>query len=213
MIKKILLATVALAAIGAAPAGAADLAARTYTKAPVLAPLPSWAGFYIGAMGGYASEDSSNNALKGGFAGGTVGYNWQQGNVVFGLEADAAWADINATVGIPGLISVTDKIEATGTVRGRVGYAFNTVLLYGTGGYAWANNKLSATVLGVSGSESKMLSGWALGAGAEWMFAPKWSVKAEYLYKSLESSTYFAGTAPVGEINLHSVQVGVNYHF
>ncbi|MDU6373988.1 MAG: porin family protein, partial [Bradyrhizobium sp.] len=85
--KKILLATVALAAL-AAPAAAADLAARpTYTKAPVLAPVQTWTGFYIGAFGGYANEDASTAALKGGFAGGTVGYNWQQGPLVFGLEA------------------------------------------------------------------------------------------------------------------------------
>ena len=211
--KKILLATVALAAL-AAPAAAADLAARpTYTKAPVLAPLPSWAGFYLGAVGGYATEDAGTKALKGGFAGGTVGYNWQQGPLVFGLEADAAWADINATVGIPGVFGLTDRIESTGTVRGRIGYAFDTVLLYGTGGYAWGNNKLSATVGGVAGSETKFLSGWAAGAGVEWMFAPKWSLKGEYLYKSLESSTYFGGAVPLGTLNLHTFQVGVNYHF
>lgn len=211
--KKILLATVAFAALGMGPAVAADLAARTYTKAPPPAPLPTWAGLYIGVMGGYAGQE--DDGIKGGLAGGTIGYNWQFGNVVLGLEADAAWADINQTAAgfFPGLgvVSAEDKIESTGTVRGRLGYAFNTVLLYGTAGYAWADNKLSASALGVSISDSKFLSGWTGGAGVEVLFAPKWSVKAEYLYKSLDGGSYFG--VPVGDINLHSVQVGVNYHF
>lgn len=218
-VKKILLTTAAFISLGIAPSVAADLAARPYTKAPAAAiAINNWSGFYLGAMGGYAQENSSGiGTLSGGFAGGTAGYNWQAGNFVFGLEADGAWADIGASVGIAGLASVDYTIRATGTVRGRVGYAFDTVLLYATGGYAWSDNRLSATALGVSISDSKFHSGWAAGAGVEVMFAPKWSVKAEYLYKSLESATYFGGTVPggvpVGTINLNSVQVGVNYHF
>ena len=147
-----------------------------------------------------------------------MGYNWQNGNLVFGLEADAAWADVGATVGIlPGLVSVNDTIRSMGTVRGRLGYAFDQVLLYGTGGYAWADNRITATALGVSISDSQFHSGWTVGAGVEVMFAPKWSVKAEYLYRSFQSETYnFPGIATnvaSGTLNLNSVQVGVNYHF
>ena len=217
--KKVLLTTTALIALGIAPAAAADLAARPYTKAPPLAVINSWTGFYLGAMGGYAQEDASGlGTLSGGFAGGTVGYNWQTGNVVFGVEADAAWADVGASVGLfGGLASVSDKIRSMGTVRGRIGYAFNTVLVYGTGGYAWADNRLTATVLGASISDSQFHSGWTAGAGVEVMFAPKWSVKAEYLYRSFESQNYFAGIVPPGiasgTLNLNSGQVGVNYHF
>ena len=202
-----------------APAAAADLAARPYTKAPAAAiAINNWTGFYIGAMGGYAQENSSDiGTLSGGFAGGTVGYNWQAGNLVLGLEADGAWADVGATLGIPGFASVDYTIRSMGTVRGRIGYAFDQVLLYGTGGYAWSDNRLSATALGVSVSDSQFHSGWTVGAGVEVMFAPKWSVKAEYLYRSFEGQTYFAGIAApgvaTGTINLNSVQVGVNYHF
>src|ERR1700760_3757844 len=95
MMKKIVLATVAVAALGTASASAADLAARTYTKAPPMAALPTWAGFYVGVMGGYATEDSGSPSIQGGLAGGTFGYNWQTGNLVYGVEVDAAWADIN----------------------------------------------------------------------------------------------------------------------
>ena len=105
--KKVLLTTVGLVALGVAPALAADLPARAYTKAPAVAPLPTWTGFYIGAMGGWGKEDTNNLAMSGGFAGGTVGYNWQTGPVVFGLEADAAWSDIKASAGIPGFVTAS----------------------------------------------------------------------------------------------------------
>jgi outer membrane immunogenic protein len=219
-VKKILLTTTALIALGIAPAAAADLAARPYTKAPAAIAINNWGGFYLGAMGGYAQENSSGiGTLSGGFAGGTAGYNWQTGNLVLGIEADAAWADVGATVGLfGGLASVSDKIRDMGTVRGRVGYAFDTVLIYGTGGYAWADNRITATALGVSISDSQVHSGWTAGAGVEVMFAPKWSVKAEYLYRSFQSETYnfpgiIAGGVASGTLNLNSVQVGVNYHF
>ncbi|WP_315756626.1 MULTISPECIES: porin family protein [unclassified Bradyrhizobium] len=211
--KKILLATVALAAL-AAPAAAADLAARpTYTKAPVAAPVLTWTGFYIGAMGGYATVE--DNGPDGGLAGGTIGYNWQQGAVVFGLEADAAWASIKSGDGvIPGFLGTFNtKIQDTGSVRGRIGYAFGPTLVYATGGYAWAENKLTNTFLGTSVSDTKFHSGWTVGAGLEYMFAPQWSLKGEYLYKSLGSENYFANNIASGTLNLHSVQVGVNYHF
>lgn len=216
--KKLLLATVALATIASAPSFAADLAARrVYTKAPAVEPLPTWAGFYIGAMGGYGSQDG-NLGAKGGFAGGTIGYNWQQANIVYGIEADAAWADLSnntAVVGFPGTLN--SKIQDWGTVRGRIGYAFGPALLYATGGYAWSDNRLYSTFF--NSSNSSVLSGWTVGAGAEYMFAPKWSLKAEYLYKSFDSKTYtytgggLIGTVNTGTTNIHSVQVGINYHF
>jgi outer membrane immunogenic protein len=220
-VKKILLTTTALIALGIAPAAAADMAARPYIKAPAAAiAINNWTGFYLGAMGGYAQENTSDfGRLSGGFAGGTAGYNWQTGNLVFGIEADAAWADVGTNVSLfGGLASLDYTIRSMGTVRGRIGYAFDQVLLYGTGGYAWSDNRLTATAVGVGSiSDSKFHSGWTLGAGVEVMLAPKWSVKAEYLYRSLEGQTYFAGTvpggAPIGTINLNSVQVGVNYHF
>lgn len=214
--KKVLLASACLFAL-AAPASAADLAARPYTKAPV-APVAvyNWTGFYLGIVGGGAWEDSSTDPkVKGGFVGGTAGYNWQTGNVVFGLEADGSWADVNASATTLG-VTLTNKIDALGTVRGRIGYAVNQVLFYGTGGYAWIDNKLSLSTLGVTVSESKLRSGWTVGAGVEAFFAPQWSVKGEYLYRSFSGETYFTGIGlpfNTGTDSFHTVQVGVNYHF
>ena len=227
--KKVLLASACLFAL-AAPASAADLAARPYTKAPVapVAAVYNWTGFYLGIVGGGAWQSDSDPKMKGGFVGGTAGYNWQTGNVVFGVEADGAWADVSASVTgaavVPplGLVTATasSKTDAMGTVRGRIGWAVNNVLFYGTGGYAWIDNKISATAtagaVSATISDSKWHSGWTVGAGVEAFFAPQWSVKGEYLYRSLGSETYFSGIgapASSGTINFHTVQVGVNYHF
>lgn len=212
--KKVLLASACLFAL-AAPASAADLAARHYTKAPVapMAAVYNWTGFYLGIVGGGAWEASSGDPkMQGGFVGGTAGYNWQAGNIVFGLEADGAWADVSASATALG-VTLSSKTDALGTVRGRIGWAVNNVLLYGTGGYAWIDNKLTLSALGVSVSDSKFHSGWTVGAGVEAFFAPQWSVKGEYLYRSLGGETYFSGTLPTGTLNFHTVQVGVNYHF
>ena len=118
--KKILLTTTALIALGIAPAAAADLAARPYTKAPAAAiAINNWTRLLPRRDGRLRpGKQLELRTLSGGFAGGTAGYNWQTGNLVFGLEVDGAWADVGATVDvIPGLASVDYTIRAMGTVR------------------------------------------------------------------------------------------------
>jgi len=197
---------------GAACAADLPAARETYTKAPaVVSPVTNWSGFYIGAMGGYAAEASSDPlAIKGGFAGGTVGYNWQFGTIVAGIEADGAWADVSQSTSLLG-VTATAKADSLATVRGRVGVAFDQVLLYGTGGLALADTKVSASALGVTISDSHTQTGWTLGAGVEWMFLPHWSLKAEYLYRRFDSVTIFG--VPTGTLAVNSGQLGVNYHF
>jgi outer membrane immunogenic protein len=223
--KKFLLAGVALVSLVSA-ASAADLAARPYTKAPpMVAPAYNWSGFYAGVMGGYAWKGSNAN---GGFGGGTVGYNWQApgSQFVFGLEVDAAGSSLKQTqtqffaVGaIPVTATAEDKVDAFGSVTGRVGVAVDASLLYFKGGYAWGDNKFTvgANALGTtfSSSDSHFHSGYTVGAGWEYMFAPTWSLKAEYMYTALSSENYtVAGvTLPSGTIDFSSVKVGVNYHF
>jgi outer membrane immunogenic protein len=200
-----------LASIAGA-ACAADLPSATYTKAPSMGgPATNWSGFYIGAMGGYGSEATSDPlGIKGGFAGATVGYNWQFGAIVAGIEADGAWADISNTASMGG-VSATAKVDALATVRGRIGVAFDQVLLYGTGGLALADTKVSATALGVTLSDSQTQTGWTVGAGLEWMFMPHWSLKAEYLYRRLDSVTLLG--ISTGTLAVNSGQFGINYHF
>jgi outer membrane immunogenic protein len=227
--KKILLTTVAFAALSVATsASAADLAARPYTKA---APLPvavgyNWSGFYAGVMGGYGWSDRvradglalATNDLKGGFGGGTIGYNWQTpGSMwVWGLEADAAGADMKLSAGVPGLVTLDDKIRSFGSVTGRVGITSGAALFYAKGGYGWADNRVSVNVLGVNTfSQSKVHSGWTVGGGVEYMFAPSWSLKGEYMYADYGNERYgntLMGFTDIG-VTTHTVKGGVNYHF
>jgi outer membrane immunogenic protein len=217
--KKLLLAGAAFLSLMTA-ASAADLAARPYTKAPPLSPAYNWSGFYIGAMGGYAF-DSDNG---GGFGGGTIGYNWQfpGSQFVFGIEVDAAGASIkesqaaivNGAVG-----TVEDKMDALGSVTGRVGVAVDAALFYAKGGYAWANNKLSASApaLGFAVSDSHVHSGYTIGGGLEYMFAPNWSAKAEYQYYNFGNTTFTTGPGDIVGTRFrndeHTAKVGINYRF
>jgi opacity protein-like surface antigen len=152
---KFKLATLALMA-SVSGAVAADMPAGSYSKAPIISAAYNWSGFYVGAMGGYAWSDevtvgitgigratTASNELKGGFGGGTIGYNWQApgSQFVFGIEADAAGAGIRYSEGIPGIYSLETKIEAFGTVTGRAGFAVDNALFYVKGGYAWASNR------------------------------------------------------------------------
>jgi len=218
--KKLALGLLLASITGAAFAADLPAPGAPYTKAPAMVnPAVNWSGFYIGAMGGYAAENTNDPlGIKGGFGGGTVGYNWQFGTFVAGIEADGAFGSIRASAtenvvinGVTVSAIGTDNVDALATVRGRVGVAFNQVLLYGTGGFALANEKGSATALGVTVSDSKTQTGWTVGAGLEWMFMPHWSLKAEYLYRRFDNTTLFG--QPIGTLALNSGQVGVNFHF
>jgi outer membrane immunogenic protein len=196
--KKFLLGTVGLVALGmAAPALAADLPARTYTKAPapVVAVIYDWSGVYIGANGGYGTSndrwttagglvEGSNNAT-GGVAGGQIGYRWQTGAWVFGLEAQGDWADLrgsNVSL-LTGLNTNRTRIDAFGLFTGQIGYAWNNVLLYAKGGAAVVDDKYTgistaSAIAFDSANETRV--GGTVGAGLEFGFTPNWSAAFEY---------------------------------
>ncbi|MGJ4947162.1 outer membrane protein [Bradyrhizobium sp. HKCCYLS20291] len=211
--------TAALAML-AAPATAADLGTENYLKAPVAPPQFSWAGFYLGTSGGYAFN---RGALGGGLAGATAGYNWQSGNIVVGVEADAAWTDISssntiATLRGPGILTV--KIQDWGTFRARFGRSFGRLLVYSTGGFAWDEMKLSLAGPGAfRASDSHFHGGWTVGGGVEWMLAPQWTVKLQHLHRNFSSETYtFSAlgrsvSRGTGTVGMHSVDIGFNYRF
>jgi outer membrane immunogenic protein len=224
--KKLFLASVAIFSLTAA-ASAADLAPYTKAPPPVVNPGINWSGFYIGAMGGYSWSDrlrlsvgglsgsTSSSDVNGGFGGGTIGYNWQVNQAVFGIEADAAGADVSDSETTFG-VTLTEKVQAFGSVTGRIGYAAGPALIYAKGGYAWADNKISASAFGVGFSESRFHSGWTVGGGVEYMFAPNWSGKVEYMFADYEKANYLSDIIPPGVdigASFHSVKAGINYHF
>jgi outer membrane immunogenic protein len=202
-------------------ANAADIPAPAPATAPVYvpprAPVYNWTGFYVGAMGGYGWTSNNGNDLKGGFAGGTIGGNAQFGNFVVGIEGEGAWADIEQSASFLGLVTATDRIQAFGSLTGRLGVAIDNVLIYGKGGGAVMSNKLNLGALGLTLSDTQTHWGYTVGGGVEWGFTPNWSVKGEYLWTHYESQTYFASLFPPGfdsgTFDVNTVKVGVNYRF
>ena len=213
-----------LVAFAAAPAAAADLPRAMPYKAPAYVTSYNWTGFYIGAHAGYAWGTSDPIDLSGGFVGGQLGYNWQGAGSpwVFGVELDSAWADLgrSGTIFVPaGVLSVSSDANYMGSLRGRVGYAFDRTMVYATGGLGWINNDVSINatlppfVIGVS--NSRMHIGGVVGAGVEHAFAPNWSGKVEYLYAMYGSKSYFGnfGGGFSSDADAHTLKVGLNYHF
>ena len=226
--KKILLATVALVAVGAAaPALAADLAARPYTKAPAYVPAPiyNWTGFYIGGhIGGPFAGNSTLGNNDGRFLGGVQGgYDYEfSNNVVLGVEAEYNWlTDNNGGATFPGGSVVSTNNDQFGSVTGRVGYSFGAALLYAKGGYAFRDdNRIRVSNGGapqfftVDGNRQ---DGYTVGAGLEYMFAQNWSAKAEYQYYNFGSTPFTGGPAPIVGSRFrddeHTVKLGINYRF
>jgi len=194
--KKILIAA-SLIAASAASASAADLAARPYTKAPpMMAAIYDWSGFYIGANGGWGSSrdrrtfdtltaNLGSYDATGGVAGGQIGYRWQAGTWVFGLEAQGDWADLRgrtANLFVPDN-TIRSKMDAFGLFTGQVGYAWSNVLWYVKGGAAVANDKYQG-ITNLTGLAFDRVNqtrwGGVVGTGLEFGFAPSWSVAVEY---------------------------------
>ncbi|GAB1716338.1 MAG: putative outer-membrane protein precursor [Nitrobacter sp.] len=204
---------------GAAPASAADLAPRHYTKAPpMIAAIYDWSGFYIGANGGWGSaHDHRFNAAgvnlgsydaDGGVAGGQIGYRWQTGSWVLGLEAQGDWADLSArTQNLNNTANqIASKLDAFGLFTGQVGYAWNSALLYAKGGAAVVDQGFdfisNATGAKTASSGTDTHWGATIGAGVEVGIAPNWSVAFEYDHIFLDrhdaNFTTAAGTPSAG---------------
>ena len=182
-------------------------------------------GWYVGANVGYGylqhnfqdrdflagsidtglprSTQDSNSGVNGGVQ---AGYNYQTGCTLFGVEADWSWSDTNASsfnwdgdgpIGAAGVdtSSVSSRMRWFGTVRARSGVIVDNVLIYATGGFAYANFARSYTIFEDAPATTSTFSwnntrwGWTAGVGTEWAFAPNWSLKSEVLYMRFEKDT------------------------
>src|ERR1700704_2498104 len=253
--KRIVLAA-ALVVLSSASALAADLPPRGYGKAPAMAAATNWSGLYIGGNVGYgwgnnstdfsflptpeALEADNNTTLgtrsSGVIGGAQLGYNWQIGSLVTGLEADIQGSGIKGSAraiptirgtAIPDPTSVfssEQKLSWFGTVRGRLGLTVTPeLLLYGTGGLAYGRVDASANWFASFADEGRLVQsqapasvsktkvGWTAGAGAEWMFARNWSAKLEYLYIDLGSESAI-GDLTVNQVLNPPSALGYTWH-
>lgn len=198
-------------------ANAADIARRAMpTKAVPYVQAYNWTGGYIGINGGAGWGRANTSApfssggfnTSGGVVGGTVGYNWQMGQTVFGVEGDIDWANIRGTSTCGAGFSCETKDSWLATARGRVGYAFDRFLPYVTGGLAVGDIKNS--VAGVASSTSTK-AGYAIGGGVEAALTGPWTAKVEYLYADLGRGGSVLGADT--RFNTSLVRAGVNYRF
>jgi outer membrane immunogenic protein len=230
------IAILTLGGLGAAAAADA-LPPPPPFQPPLPPPLPppvmqvfSWTGFYIGGNAGWGFTNGSGTFTtafgadpftikNNGFLGGAqVGYNWQTGPMVFGAEGDfqgtAASGSLSATSGPT--ISATAKTPWFGTLRGRVGYAIDSVMVYATGGAVYGGSSWNGSVSTVGGfSSATTFWTWTAGVGVEAAFWNCWSAKLEYLFAGTPSSTPAIPTvtAVSGNAGASIIRTGLNYHF
>jgi outer membrane immunogenic protein len=234
MTKNIILGAVTALVLGTTAAAAADLPVKA---APVPVAIYDWTGFYIGVSGGGAFGQSTHidqatglgdtigYNVKGGLIGGTVGYNWQVSRFVIGFEGDASWVGqygSNFDDGLAGSPAFTSFTKETwvATARGRLGYAVDNLLFYGTGGYAAAGVEAGvkdSNTGALLASATSTRSGWTAGGGLEWGFAPNWSAKFEWLYMKFDSAAFntLAAEGPRSSVPFDDnvVRAGINYRF
>ncbi|MBB4040458.1 outer membrane immunogenic protein [Microvirga flocculans] len=255
-----LLASSAAVALATTAASAADLPSRR-APAPVVAaaPLFTWTGFYAGVNAGYTWGDNTmtlssvdpdffagvplagfgRSKNEGSFTGGgQIGYNYQIGSAVLGLETDLNYVNLNDRYALTfadavdsAILEARHKVQWFGTLRARLGFTpAERLLVYATGGLAYGSVKTN-TGLAVdtadmgsgafSASKSDTRWGWALGAGAEYAVTNNLTLKAEYLYVDLDSKNLSA-TSPQfpgvsynvkDETSFHTLRAGLNYKF
>jgi outer membrane immunogenic protein len=207
-------------------------------------------GTFAGGPSTPSSFSGSRN-LSGVLGGGQIGYNYQFApNWVLGIEADADASSLSgsntgcgtsAAGAVVSCASGSTKLNDLGSVRGRLGYAWNNVLLYGTGGWAWDNDQTTATITCIgavcpnragfpftanSPSSSSSNNGWTAGGGIEWGFLPHWTFRIEYLhfqFQNIQSSYNYTGTIAgfpfastsrsQANANTDVVRIGVSYLF
>ena len=207
--KNLLLASAAMMTLGVACASAADLSARKTMPYKALPSMQTytWSGFYLGVNGGGGWGDSSSSGRFGGLVGGTVGFNYQVSQAVFGFEGDIDWSDLSRN-GSCAPVSCESRNDWLSTVRGRVGYAVDRFMPYVTGGVAFGDVKTSVAGFGESNATK---TGWTVGGGLEAAIIGPWTAKVEYLYVDLGS-----GDSPVGStenFKTNIVRAGVKYRF
>ena len=172
-------------------------AAADFGPQPGLSTPPIWTGIYLGLNGGYSF--ANDTTPQGFIGGGQIGYNYQMGHLVVGIEADLNY-DTNL------VSSATSSLSTAwvGSVRPRLGYASGPWLFYGTAGLAYANLGFS----NLTSSNLDLRLGWVAGAGLEYAMGSNWSLRAEFLHTDLGTSQNSAD-----HLTDNVIRLGVNFRF
>jgi len=202
------------------------------SQARLAAPAANWTGLYLGAHGGYGQsrmpggydEDGNHGSFdidpRGFAGGGQVGYNWQNGAWVYGVEGDGTWGGMedDRTDGEGSKQTLETTLLAS--LRGRIGIAADNRLYYVTAGWGYGSSKLEVVEGGVPASVSFNANGAVVGSGVDWAFAPNWSARLEgltYLFdKQKDIPTLTADSNAqdfVRQSTVNVIRVGVNYRF
>jgi outer membrane immunogenic protein len=237
-VKKLSIAVVVLAMF-AGPAMSADLAVPPPQAVPVATPVYDWSGFYLGGFGTYttshlqstttntatgisfAPTTSSESAFHGG---GQVGLDYMfPSHIVIGIVGDlsSGHTTTSTTTDATGTFGNWNDTAVSGTIRGRLGYAINRILLYATGGWAWSSasaartqiaGKAGGAVAGTSESVHFTPEGWTAGGGVAFAVTENWNVFAEYRFANLKSTTTFpiAQRSTNSSSDVNVLEVGVN---
>jgi outer membrane immunogenic protein len=223
-----LLATVAGAGLMSS-AYAADLIIEEPVAEVGIVDVGDWNGAYIGvhAGWGWGDVDVTDEAgdlgdfdpydLSGWLVGVQAGANFQMDSFVLGIEGDIAWSDIGGDSLLIDDNMLTTDVTWLGTIRGRLGFAADAFMFYGTAGIAFAGVDTTLTDFGpTTFTSSSTRTGWVAGIGAEAMVSDSLSIKAEYLYHDFGSEDFsFDGGDETGatSLNVSTVKVGLNWHF
>lgn len=198
-------------ALGGFTAAHAADAVEQIPQPPVAQDAPpainNWSGFYLGGAGTYNMGRFSHGSRNADAFGGQVytGYNWQDGQIVYGIEGDIGYSGADSTKN-----GITGKNEANGSVRGRIGYDFNPFMLYATGGLAIGQNKMSDD----TSSDKKTAVGYTVGAGAETFVTNNITARLEYRYTDYGHKDFDLDSGNISRgYDEHSVKVGIGYKF
>lgn len=237
--KRILLSCLLVCSAGSAMAADLLRSNPPVIRAPTplsSAPVSAWSGFYLGVHGGGSIGEVTTTALSelanqsliasarkidrsGPMGGVQAGFALQSGALVYGIEGDLGFGGLRGRIDVRAQDAsssgqLQSAISTLGTVRARVGYAFDDLLIYGTGGFATGYHEAKATVVNADGTAraarlTEWTPGWTLGLGGEYAVMPNVSVKLEYLYAQLNNT--ILGQSVTHKLNL--LRAGVNYRF
>lgn len=223
------------------PAMAADVVIVEPAPPTPVASTYNWSGVYVGVQAGYSwgsgdgayldptgfRDETANPEADGFLLGGQIGYNYQWGAFVLGVEGDLAysWADGDSDIDtfpdgvqIPGVHN-ENEYNYLASITGRLGYAFDRTLIYAKGGVGFTELEMSDVGPGsfVTASGSKSMTGWTIGGGVEYAITDQWTAKGEYQFYRFSDSVSLNDPNPWrvydDNFDIHALKIGFNYHF